>query len=603
MSPHLPTTRSGSAKGKKGITTPRGLQTPKASELQKKGSFFDDDDNEYNVTLSPPPPRGKPPTTPKMKTPREVGCGGTNNNNRVKTSIVEEEEQLSNNKNEKYHDNIMNEGETQVNKNNDAPTAASDAVPPPTPISKVLQEAINFLKTPRGRHILVNSVEYDSDKLFFFSNTDNHHQDADNYDEDSNVYYGKTDEEYEHELKLAKELAVALDRFLVNDAKTNGNDDHRQMLVRRLSEGGTTVDVEQLAMALDRFLITDKDDESVVKKTEAFDFRDGRELESEESHVDDGGWEGWIETPKNATSNNAAMNDEQLFDDDGFSFPVNFNGCDGGESNGGEVNDVFFPSTFGSDYNDDQHPVAAASPQQAVENATNNGMPNKKTNKLTVATSFNASATVEYHKKQPKIKICIDGAPEFNPVKNIGEDMFFIAQPSPKCGDDACLLGGQTSSMPPSPAVSDTISTSKETVKGVTGGNRNKMPNLVGLLLSNALHKHDTTKAEKVGNHSPSAAGLLLAPSNEEGLEMDENDTSSNDLGNNVAEGHFFVSPATTTMNKEEEEEAVPSGFGFNSAKKTRKLLRRFKNAPLVGRKKSAFGSLDDDPMPFCNDT
>jgi len=48
------------------------------------------------------------------------------------------------------------------------------------------------------------------------------------------------------------------------------------------------------------------------------------------------------------------------------------------------------------------------------------------------------------NKKTPKIKICIDGAPKFqlseDPNTSKDEDFFYFHQPSPRVGDDACLL-------------------------------------------------------------------------------------------------------------------------------------------------------------------
>jgi len=556
-------------------------------------------------------------------------------------------------------------------------TKQDDMIPPSTPISKVMEDAMNFLKiNPEGG----GQVEPDRSNVFFSDDTvkkpTNHQNDGDNVSNGEDC----------DELEIAQQLAMALDQFLIQEGGDNsGNNDGYEAVKELMSGGNDVLDVEQLALALDKFLINDNDnieeedddvdvgevsmvkeegEEEVVNghqqaqgwtETQSKDVQveksmdDGYEavkelmnggndvldveqlalaldkflindnddnIEEEEeedaavgevSMVKEGEDQGWTETLEDVQVEKSTNQD---VGDDAFTFPVNFGAF--GESsdsfNGGE-SDVFFPTSFGTDV---QPPVTKKASQR----------PPKKAKKLTITTSFmtNSSIAVDQHKKlHRKIKICIDDAPELNITrKDIAkeENLFYINQPSPSVGDKACLLNGgpQTSSMPPSPALV-VLANGVKAVK-VSGHSNNKpMLNLRGLLnTARPISKRDVVSIQKgTSIHSPSMIGLLAASSSSNEPSrlvamLNKNDIVSSSNEKEVVEGQFFVAPATPTMDsyqqisirstkKTSDKIVVPSSstsVGFGSAKKTRKLLQRIKKGS-KNKSSSAFGSLLND--------
>jgi len=352
-----------------------------------------------------------------------------------------------------------------------------DMIPPSTPISKVMEDAMNFLKAnPEGG----GQVDIEpSSSHAFFSDINRIGSVADKKDGD-NVSNGEDCDE----LEIAQQLAMALDQFLIQEGGDSGNNNDGYEAVKELMSGGNDVlDVEQLALALDQFLVNDNDGnleeegdsnndgyeavkelmnggndvldvEQLALALDQFLVNDNDNIEEEDDDVDvnevsivkeEGEEEvvnghqqaqGWTETPKDVQVEKST-NEKQDVGDDAFTFPVNFGAF--GESsdsfNGGE-SDVFFPTSFGTN----EKPSVTKKASQR---------PPKKSKKLTIATSFmtNSSTTVDQHKKlHPKIKICIGGAPELNITKKDTvkeeENLFYINQLSPSVGDKACLLSG-----------------------------------------------------------------------------------------------------------------------------------------------------------------
>ena len=479
-------------------------------------------------------------------------------------------------------------------------TKQDDMIPPSTPVSKVMEDAMNFLKAnPEGGGQVVD-IEPDGSNVFF-SDTNRRGSVAGNIDNHDEIV------EDCDELEIAQQLAMALDQFLIQEGGDNsGNNNDRYEADKELMSGGNSnalLDVEQLALALDQFLVNDNDNRE-----------DGDEAVGEVSSiVKEEEDQGWTETQSKDVQVKKSTNEKQDVGDVDFTFPVNFDAfgqSSGSFNNGGSDGDtVFFPTSFGTDV---QPPVTKKASQR----------PPKKSKKLTISTSFmtSSSSTVDYHKKlHPKIKICIDGAPELNITrKEIAkeENLFYINQPSPSVGDKACLLSGsgpQTSSMPPSPAVAD------HGVKAVEDCNSNNKPmlNLRGLLnTARPIPKRDIVSIQKgtSGIHSPSMIGLLASSSssNEPSrLAMNKNVIVSSSEKKEVVEGQFFVAPATPTMESYQQisighgstkktsgKIVVPSSstsVGFGSVKKSRKLLQRIKKGGKNKSSSSAFGSLLND--------
>ena len=134
------------------------------------------------------------------------------------------------------------------------------------------------------------------------------------------------------------------------------------------------------------------------------------------------------------------------------------------------------------------------------------------------------------------------------------EDMFFIRQPLPSCGDGVLLFGGTGSSLL-SPTVSkvgaDTASVKETMIKGMGMGNHTKKLYLRGFFNSAA---RPPSKQQRGVPESTSVAGLQAVPSNKSlELNHDSNvgydDVNSNNkygLCNNekVSEGEFSAAPA-----------------------------------------------------------
>jgi hypothetical protein len=153
-----------------------------------------------------------------------------------------------------------------------------------------------------------------------------------------------------------------------------------------------------------------------------------------------------------------------------------------------------------------------------------------------VSTSFLTSAKKHQQQKQqqPKVNICIDRVPVFNePSKETaGEDIFFVTQPSPICGDDAHLIAGDRSSSLMSPSVAGTPSTGKETTmaKGMLG------LHLKGLLNRPSKQQHDDLKKE-INPDFP----LAIAPS------IDSLDTYNTGVDSSNANSSTVISQAHTS--------------------------------------------------------
>ena len=511
--------------------------------------------------------------------------------------------------------------------------------------AQVMEEAINFLKTPRGRHIMVDSVKYDVSALTDVS--------ADQFNH-TIPSQGLTDEECENELEMAKQLALELNRFLIDDDQNanlvSGVSEFGQGNGRMVGEKCSTVDEdndfssecmmsysEEMEQIREPFDTAMDQRGCIVEANQQVEFQEtnyhGAQDENgffvnndrhDEPNGKEDDWEAWVETPKNI----------KMVDDDGFSLPATF--VDGnkygfhdaalpavaedsammneitgfetfsptsGDQCEGE-DEFLFPSSFGLGEPNESQEVDQSQPRKA---------------NLTVATSFDSSTTPnKVHKKAQKIKVSIDGAPQFRPTeKKPDEELFFIAQPSasPRCGDDAQLLTDQSSSLAPTPKESNGTesSSSNQMVKGIGRINIKGFINSAWPALN-----HDAL--EKKGPQSPSVAGLLAAPSYEE--------KETNAVDNNSPEGLFYAAPATPTNNaytqisinrgdtsekksvflnagksafsrqlRNEEEPPVNS-----TAKKSKNLLRRIKN-PLLGRNKrrGTFGSLNGDSLPSNN--
>ncbi|KAL9189988.1 hypothetical protein ACHAXT_009663 [Thalassiosira profunda] len=282
-------------------------------------------------------------------------------------------------------------------------------------IAEVMGEALALLSTPRGRHLKVDSVEYDrGDPFGVFSPNKRR-------DSGSVSAKGKSPAD---DIEEAKRLVKALNQLLVSGKQQE-------------AVGGS---------------VTGAGDEVAYHSVEETKEDNEFAIEAKESE-DSGGWEGgWAETPKNghAETEDAVIAAE----DDGFSFPVSFGDGDGlsaeahaaPEDDGfavfappkrhGGGGDFFFPSSFSS--NDERKKVSFAEDEELAS-----AVPPKASN-LKATTSRNASKAAEPHRKPPKIQI--RGAPEFQPKKEEAEPMFFAAQASPAVGDGEGLLGGQGSS-------------------------------------------------------------------------------------------------------------------------------------------------------------
>mmetsp|Transcript_19594 Transcript_19594/g.47009 ORF Transcript_19594/g.47009 Transcript_19594/m.47009 type:complete len:537 (-) Transcript_19594:107-1717(-) len=534
-----------------------------------------------------------------------------------------------------------------------------------TPVSRVMEEAMNFLRTPRGRHIRVDSVNYDQADYPFVGIR------VDGDDDDGGGYGGKrerqrttmiTDEDCEDELEIAHQLAMALDRFLIEGSDGGGGGSRAESPDEEY--GDDEEDAMRLAMELNKFIVDD-DDDGHDDTTEldvglgctinrlATAVTDGFSVErneSEKSNVDNGGWEGWVETPRKVVPIEA----EEILHDN-FSFPVSFNSPGnfaGGGSAAGDDSARIEASTAGPSSNDPNGATffpTSFHPQQPSSHPSPTR--DRRPNNLSVATTFTASATVEYVKKAPKIRITIGGAPELKTMEKEEaeeEQMFFVSQLSTRCGDDAHLLNGQSSSMPQTPATASSssenasalLATSGKVVRGI--GNRTKRLNFKKFATTEVLEKG------RGGNNLTSTKGSLPVVTNspDKSTDTDQNvsgvnsNTFRHHREEEVVEGQFFTAPATApkmdayhqisisqldkvilptsspsplvcasksssafkTINRGMNDGSgnnSEASLGFGSAKKARNLLKRIKKTHIVAgrnRKDAAvFGSLNDD--------
>ena len=438
-----------------------------------------------------------------------------------------------------------------------------------TSTDSIIEEAMNFLQTPL----------FDSD-----SPIGRHPQNSGKDEE--NPYNNPQQEQYmdyeedscESELlEVAERFALSLDRFLV------GADDITE--VNGFQPHATTTEDDAKTNGLENRI-----------SSETLSIGDI----SNESQDDQCDWVGWIETPR---------------------------------YNDGNVHSSFFPITVSCD--EPGRPYSMMNVSESVVDGAfglsqashgDTFFPStvqSKTSDMTRRSKVSQSTTVinndaaDDARKPPKIKICIDGAPEFansddNSMTADKETTFFVAsQPSPSCGDDARLLLGQSSSMPPTPTICVPASAASAAGQGNIAGKQSTRKLNLKRFVNNNVNSSVTSKS-------------LFGPLSDDHSETNESiciDTSSSVMcETEITKGKYFTFvPLAATLAKDTspqngfvanfDSKTLSTGLSISSstdsdecaapvlASKAKKMIKRMKGSTrFLGKNKrmNAFGSLDD---------
>jgi hypothetical protein len=239
----------------------------------------------------------------------------------------------------------------------------------------------------------------------------------------------------------------------------------------------------------------------------------------------------------------------------------------------------------------------------------------------TIARNSNASDGV---KKSTKIKISIDGAPEFSSKKVHEETTFYVAnQPSPSCGDDACLLVSQSSIG--FPDITEATAPGQGNMAGKQSATKLKLKRLLN---------NNTKSSVEIDSRLPNTAARFVTTSSSLFGPLPDNSSATNDSirsENNCTSfcdqemestGKFFIfaSSATSFTSDASPQNGFVANFDNKTlcngrsippqsdcgdcagaapalATKAKKILKRMKGStPFLGKTKkmTAFGSLDD---------
>lgn len=392
-------------------------------------------------------------------------------------------------------------------------------------------------------------------------------------------------------LEVAERFALSLDRFLVGSDDAVGRD---VSLYGKTAEGGAQ--------------------RSIENRTSTGTFSIGEE--SGESETDECAWEGWIETPLH--------NDGKV---QNFTFPIN-NNCEesGKPFLAMEASESYLGANNygGDDFGEFQLSLARNSKRSdaffpsTVEKTTHD-MPRRSSSSI----DRNSNAS-DGARKPTKIKISIDGAPEFSSKEVHEETTFFVAnQPSPSCGDDACLLVGQSSIG--FPAFTAATAPGQGNMAGKQSATKLKLKRLLN---NNAKSSVD------IDSRLPSTAARFVTTSSSLFGPLPDDSSATNDSirsENNCTSvcdqemdstGKFFIfaSSATSFTSDASPQNGFVANFDNKTlciggsissssdcgdcagvapalATKAKKILKRMKGStPFLGKTKkmNAFGSLDD---------
>ncbi|KAL3800470.1 hypothetical protein HJC23_011707 [Cyclotella cryptica] len=325
------------------------------------------------------------------------------------------------------------------------------------------------------------------------------------------------DVKFDEQLLSAAELARALDKFLVEDDSTEDEDS--------TEDGEETLSVEDRNATV----------ESKSKVTnDAVAFQKVSTLTEDKVVFADPIKQKMCEQVQTNEWGQLTLSNQDDTEECDVTFPTDFENltCDQLVSNfSTSIDDSLFPVAF------DEENVGQFCPpgHQATH-------------------SCNASkTTVQRHRKLPKIKISIEGAPSFkieDNGMNKASPMFFVSQPSPSCGDHAGLLHTQHCFKTPKELINEREK--KESTKKhlLLLKNPTKRLNIKEFISHTFPSKHERDKDAL----SPSMTSLLNMINNEASMDMDENVglVSVRELASLTPKAHqsehFFVGPIASPI-------------------------------------------------------